>query len=403
METAVELVRNFTQRIRNFIDFMDDFASDETPRLQSASMSEHDMEHATSGLETSDEGHGGAAGDRNDVFRGFYTGEHRDDNMPGVAAGATNGVFRDFHTGEHREENSFNIPNSLGFELPSPPAHFRHNAILPPQLRLSGGAVNTFERHYTGEHHPPTTPLFDNAFPFPIVQEVIFHPGPASSMQAGANFLNQLPDIGLGDIPNVTSCNICMESFGSTEDPESESPVQIPCGHVMGRKCISRWLETSNSCPMCRHVLFEQTRRFPFQREGDFPVGQEELNRSWDDLEPRLQQLVRSMTAQEQRHLLQMLQESNTPEPETVQREQLQVPGVSPEEMEAYQAEYREIGLQWAAIDRRLEEMELENVPLTSQRAMEVRELDEDNEMLSARLDNFHLRYRYLINFTLFS
>lgn len=72
----------------------------------------------------------------------------------------------------------------------------------------------------------------------------------------GARFVDQLPDIDLNDFPNDTSCNICMDPFGSTNDPES--PVQLPCGHVMGRSCISKWLETSNSCPICRRVLFEQ-------------------------------------------------------------------------------------------------------------------------------------------------
>ena len=56
----------------------------------------------------------------------------------------------------------------------------------------------------------------------------------------------------LQDFPGETSCSICKEPFNS------ESPLQLPCGHVMGRKCISRWFETSNTCPLCRTVIFQQ-------------------------------------------------------------------------------------------------------------------------------------------------
>lgn len=76
------------------------------------------------------------------------------------------------------------------------------------------------------------------------------------------NFVDQLPDITLTDLPaDSRSCNICLDNYGSTED--SENPVRLPCGHVVGRSCISRWLTTSNSCPLCRRVLFSHNRAMP--------------------------------------------------------------------------------------------------------------------------------------------
>ena len=72
------------------------------------------------------------------------------------------------------------------------------------------------------------------------------------------SFLDQLPDISTKDLPNDTVCHICMDEFGSTEDPEP--PVKLPCGHVIGRKCISRWLKTKNSCPLCRRVVLPQDK-----------------------------------------------------------------------------------------------------------------------------------------------
>ena len=76
---------------------------------------------------------------------------------------------------------------------------------------------------------------------------------------AGTNFVDRLPDISLNDLHvDSRTCLICIESYGRTETPEN--PVRLPCGHVVGRSCISRWLTTSNSCPLCRRVLFSRNR-----------------------------------------------------------------------------------------------------------------------------------------------
>ena len=73
---------------------------------------------------------------------------------------------------------------------------------------------------------------------------------------AGKRFMEQLPVADENDFPDETSCGICMDPYGTTDDPESR--VRLPCGHLMGRKCIERWLGMRNTCPLCRHVLFEQ-------------------------------------------------------------------------------------------------------------------------------------------------
>lgn len=80
--------------------------------------------------------------------------------------------------------------------------------------------------------------------------------GFALPVREGTRFLSRLPDVDLNDFPNDTTCTICMEPFGGGTE-ESESPVQLPCRHLVGRNCISRWLETKCSCPYCRRVLFE--------------------------------------------------------------------------------------------------------------------------------------------------
>ena len=34
--------------------------------------------------------------------------------------------------------------------------------------------------------------------------------------------------------------------------PEPETPVALRCGHIFGRVCITRWLLSNGTCPMCR-------------------------------------------------------------------------------------------------------------------------------------------------------
>ena len=120
--------------------------------------------------------------------------------------------------------------------------------------------------------------------------------GFALPVRAGTRFLSRLPDVDLIDFPNETNCNICMEHFGDTED--SESPVQLPCHHVVGRNCISRWLETKNSCPFCRHVLFEPEEITEAERDAhaevlDFVAELREIVQEESAIATRLDNLER--------------------------------------------------------------------------------------------------------------
>lgn len=39
---------------------------------------------------------------------------------------------------------------------------------------------------------------------------------------------------------------------------QSDQPVQLPCSHVFGETCIRQWLESANTCPICRCVLYQK-------------------------------------------------------------------------------------------------------------------------------------------------
>ena len=73
-------------------------------------------------------------------------------------------------------------------------------------------------------------------------------------------FLESLPIVKLEDLPeNCDSCHICKELY---DDPVPEvvveSPVKLPCNHIMGSECLAKWLDDNNTCPMCRTTFFAQ-------------------------------------------------------------------------------------------------------------------------------------------------
>jgi hypothetical protein len=53
-------------------------------------------------------------------------------------------------------------------------------------------------------------------------------------------------------------CGICLESYVSKddEDREEEEPVELPCEHVWGQRCIEKHFEAGSlSCPLCQRDL----------------------------------------------------------------------------------------------------------------------------------------------------
>ena len=49
-------------------------------------------------------------------------------------------------------------------------------------------------------------------------------------------------------------CTICLLQY--TEETKKTTE----CNHTFHDECIGRWLQTNNSCPLCRTVLNQQTR-----------------------------------------------------------------------------------------------------------------------------------------------
>ena len=78
-------------------------------------------------------------------------------------------------------------------------------------------------------------------------------------------FLRELPRVNLGDVPSEScKCPICQIQY-LEEDPDigyTEHPIMLPCNHIIGRHCLTRWLKptpggNANTCPLCRLKLFD--------------------------------------------------------------------------------------------------------------------------------------------------
>lgn len=50
-----------------------------------------------------------------------------------------------------------------------------------------------------------------------------------------------------------SECTICLLDY------KKETKKATECQHIFHQECIDRWLQTNNSCPLCRHVLQQHT------------------------------------------------------------------------------------------------------------------------------------------------
>jgi E3 ubiquitin-protein ligase ATL6/9/15/31/42/55 len=76
--------------------------------------------------------------------------------------------------------------------------------------------------------------------------------GPASPHAVRA--LEVLSGQGLPELGPADSCTICLEPMQGCAQL-----LRMPCSlaHTYHRACLTRWLQTSSSCPLCRERLVE--------------------------------------------------------------------------------------------------------------------------------------------------
>ena len=134
---------------------------------------------------------------------------------------------------------------------------------------------------------------------------------PGLAQMRTSEFLSQLPKV--QDVTDDDECPVCLQSYLPTTAPpapapgmiqgflsrfvrqkpepiEPETAVRLPCQHVIGSKCIKRWLsseEDHNTCPYCVKQLFTPTDH-PYCNHPDWDMLMDRLDdygflltRSW--------------------------------------------------------------------------------------------------------------------------
>lgn len=87
------------------------------------------------------------------------------------------------------------------------------------------------------------------------IEEFLRHLGNESAVDRGVDtrILEQLPirkfnasECGA----NNRECSVCIESFKNGDDV-----MCLPCFHTYHKNCITPWLKTKNTCPVCKHQI----------------------------------------------------------------------------------------------------------------------------------------------------
>ena len=69
--------------------------------------------------------------------------------------------------------------------------------------------------------------------------------------------LSELPENQIDDIKKLDNdkknCVICMEDFKN-----GDISTNLPCLHMFHTNCIQTWLNTQNTCPICKFELTEE-------------------------------------------------------------------------------------------------------------------------------------------------
>lgn len=155
--------------------------------------------------------------------------------------------------------------------------------------------MREFQNHFqvglfvTIESDADVTALWGGSIPY---AEIWHFPGPRSACQAIPEhiekFMQALPQVSVNSLLEeckVPECCICLEKFAEQSCPHSSAnngrgnqpncmvlpaetiepqntdiPVRLPCGHIVGKQCIRLWLSKSVGrnlprCPICRSIL----------------------------------------------------------------------------------------------------------------------------------------------------
>ena len=52
----------------------------------------------------------------------------------------------------------------------------------------------------------------------------------------------------------MEQCSICLTDLNKLENKNIEL-IKLKCGHKFDKECIMKWLNTHNTCPLCRDKI----------------------------------------------------------------------------------------------------------------------------------------------------
>ncbi|CAH2061153.1 unnamed protein product [Thlaspi arvense] len=64
-------------------------------------------------------------------------------------------------------------------------------------------------------------------------------------------------------VSEESKCAICLEGLWNDEDDVLNSDL-LPCSHRFHMRCVGEWLMRSNSCPLCREIVYEESYEADF-------------------------------------------------------------------------------------------------------------------------------------------
>ena len=174
----------------------------------------------------------------------------------------------------------------------------------------------------------------------------------STAQQRRQTFLDNLPVPQKHD-NEETTCPICLDPYSTTLNPECA--VVLPCNHILGRKCVERWLENGgNSCPMCRCVVIPPPP--PTSSSSSYPPPP-----------------------------------SSSPPPSTFS------PSSYEREREAALQAFRDVRRSMALVHSELDHLERVHVQLGYERRREVRRVERENERVAQRLRELVGRFPDLV------
>ncbi|CCF57041.1 hypothetical protein KAFR_0C00460 [Kazachstania africana CBS 2517] len=149
--------------------------------------------------------------------------------------------------------------------------HEEHNTSPHTQSNPQGRREIRSEFRNLYEQLTPTDPTLISLLASLLPPELQEEWGKKSNEGCSQAFIDSLPRVPKDKIPNDL-CSICFENFREDEYP---LVIELPhCSHKFDLQCISVWLSSNSTCPVCRDKVNHNAKL-------DIDTTEAELEEDW--------------------------------------------------------------------------------------------------------------------------